>query len=247
MSGASTSFVTARFLTSDYLVQGRDNALSCPLWQSGALVAPSSGTVSIYDPANTAIVNAAAVTVAGNVATYTVPAATLPASLSRGMGWRVEWTLTVASVASVYRNSAGLVKCALAPVITDADLYRRKSGLDPSGGAPLSSLTTFQSFIDEAWVTLVGKLVGKGNLPHLVMEPSALREPHLLLTLALIFEDFATRLSETHRETADRYMDRFEKAWSELAFEYDTSDSGQSDGRRKRSASPTLWLGGFDC
>lgn len=247
MSGASTSFVTARFLTPDYLVQGRDNALSCPLWQSGALVAPSSGTVSIYDPSNTAIVNAAAVTVAGSIATYTVPAATLPASLSRGMGWRVEWTLTVASVSTVYRNSAGLVRSLLAPVITDADLFRRESGLNPTGAAPISSLSTFQDKIDEAWVTLHGRLAGKGNLPHLIMEPTTLREVHLFLTLHLIFQDFRTRLNETWKEKADEYEEKADKRWSELAFEYDSSDSGQSDGRRKRSASPTLWLGGFDC
>lgn len=246
MAGATTTFRAARLLTPDYLVRGVDNTISCPLYLGGALVAPSAGTVSVYDASNTAVVSGATVTVAGSVASYTVPAAVLPASLALGMGWRVEWTLTVAGVATVYRNTAGLVRSLLAPVVTDADLYRRESGLDPSGAAPLSSLTTFQDYIDEAWVTLHGKLVGKGSLPHLICEPAALRESHLLLTLALIFEDFKTRLSETHAQKADQYMARFEKAWSELAFEYDKSDSGQSDGRRKRSASPTLWLGGFD-
>lgn len=248
MAGSTTTFTTARFLTSDYLVQGQDTPLSCPLHRSGALVVPTQAgsTVSVYDASNRAVVSAAAVTVTDNVATYAVPASVLPSSLSRGMGWRVEWSLVVAGVATTYRNSAGLVRSQLAPMVTDQDLFRRESGLDPAGPAPLSTLTDFQDKLDEAWVTIHGKLAGKGSLPHLIMEPTALRECMIFLTLHLIFEDFKTRLGEAFGEKATKNEERFEKAWGELAFEYDTTDSGQSDGRRKRSATPTLWLGGFD-
>jgi len=244
MSGATTTFTSARFLTPDYLVRGQDNALSCPLWADGALVAPSGGTVSVYDASNNVVVNAAAVTVAGSIATYAVPAGVLPTTLALGMGWRVEWTLTVGSVATMYRNAAGLVRSRLVPVVTDRDLFRRVSGLNPAlGAAALSAeLTDYQDYIDEAWVTLHGKLTAKGSLPHLIMEPSALREPHLLLTLALIFEDFRTRLDETHGERAASYWQQYELSWRDLRFEYDSTDSGQSDGRTKRSPQPTIWL-----
>lgn len=247
MSGTSTTQLTARFLTADYLVQGQDNPLSCPLWRDGALVAPtqSGSTVTVYDTANNVVVTAA-VTVVGNIATYTLPAALVPSSLSRGMGWRVEWSLIVAGVAAPYRNNAGLVRSPLSPMITDADLFRRESALNPAGTAPISSLTDYQDFIDEAWATLIGLLVGKGSLPHLVMEPSALREPLMVLTLAGIFEDFRTRLNETWKEKAVDYRAKFDASWSSLAFEYDRSDSGQSDGRRKKSASLPVFLGGFD-
>lgn len=248
MSGATSTFRTARFLTPDYLVRGQDNAISCPLWADGALVAPTQAgsTVSIYDASNTAIVSAAPVTVAGNIATYTILAASLPASLSFGMGWRVEWSLIVSAVATPYRNSAGLVRSRLVPVVTDADLFRRESSLNPSGTAPISSLTDFQDYLDEAWITIHGQLVGKGRLPHLIMEPSALREPHILLALHLIFEDFRTRLSETWKEKSETYRARYAASWDALAFEYDSTDSGQSDGRRKRSATSTIWLCGRD-
>lgn len=248
MAGATTTFTTARFLTADYLVQGQDNALSCPLWRAGALVAPTQlgSTITIYDASNTVVVSAAAVTVAGSIATYTLPAASVPTTRQRGMGWRIEWSLVVAGATTVYRNNAGLVKSPLAPVITDGDLFRRESSLSPTSAAPISSLTDFQDFIDEAWVTIHGRIAGKGNLPHLIMEPSALREFHLLFTLHLIFEDFRTRLAETWKEKAVDYENKAKIAWEGLAFEYDTADSGRSDGRQKRSANPTLWLGGFD-
>lgn len=243
-AGSATTFRTARFLTPDYLVRGQDNVITCPLWASGALVAPtqSGSTVTVYDTSNTAIVSAAAVTVTGSIATYTIPASVLPATLSLGMGWRVEWSLVVSSVATVYRNNAGLVRSPLAPMITDADLFRRESSLNPSGGAPISSLSTFQDFVDEAWITLHGRLAGKGSLPHLIMEPSALREPLLMLTLHLVFEDFRTRLNETWADKAKDYGSKYERAWNDLRFEYDTADSGVSDGRTKRGARPSVWL-----
>lgn len=248
MSGATTTFTAARFLAPDYLVRGRDCAISCPLWRDGALVAPtqSGSTVSIYDASNALIVSAAAVTVTGSIATYTVSASSIPTSLTLGMGWRVEWSLIVSGTTAVYRNSAGLIRSPLAPMITDADLFRRESGLNPAGAAAISSLTDFQDHLDEAWVSLTGRLSSKGSLPHLIMEPTALREPMMFLALHLIFEDFRTRLNETWAEKAKDYHAKYEKAWSELTFEYDTGDSGRSAGGRKRSASPSVWLGGFD-
>lgn len=245
MSGSRTSQVSARLLTPDYLIRGQENDISCPLWQDGQLVAPTQtgSTVAVYDASNTAVVNATIV-VTGSAATYTIPAGTLPASLALGMGWRVEWSLVVNGRTTVYRNAAGLVRSQLAPVVTDQDLFRRESGLNPAGAAPISTVEDFQDYIDEAWVTLHGKLTGKGSLPHLIMEPTALREPHLMLTLHLIFEDFRTRLNETWAEKAKDYGARFEQAWQELRFEYDTTSSGQSDGRRKRAASATVWTCG---
>lgn len=246
MPGATSTYVTARFLSPDYLVQAQANAISCPLYSGGALVAPSSGTVSVYDSSGQAIVSGAAATITGSIATYSISAGTLPSTLARGMGWRVEWTLIVGGATTVYRNSAGLVRCELKPVVTDSDLFRREGGLDPAGDSPISSLTDFQDYLDEAWTTILGRLAGRGNLPHLVMEPSALRECHLLLTLHLVFEDFRTRLNETHGQKADTYHTRFEAAWSALSFEYDSTDSGRSDGRRKRAATSAVWLGGWD-
>lgn len=251
-SATDTTQITARFLTAEYLVRDADNALSCPLWRSGALVAPtqSGSTVTIIDASATTIVDAAPVTVSASIARYTVPASVLPATLPLGMGWRVLWDLVVSGETPSPRrfgNSAGLVRSQLAPVITDEDLYRRRSALDPSGPAPVSTLTTYQDFIDEAWITIHGRLVNKGSLPHLIMEPTALREVHLLLTLARIYDDFKTRLTaeKWDREAKDMYQ-AYADAWNDLRFEYDSTDSGRSDGRRKRSGSPTVWLGGFD-
>jgi hypothetical protein len=249
MSGAETSFITARLLMPNYLVQGQDNDLSCPLWQNGAIVAvtEAGSTVSVYDASGTVVVDAAAVTVDDDgIPTYTLAAALVPTTRSRGMGWRVEWSLVVNGKTKVVRNAAGLVKAAFFPVVADPDLFRREGALDPNGAAPISALTDFQDFIDEAVVTIHGRLAGKGSIWNLVMEPSALREPLLLLTLALVFEHLRTTLNETWKEKADDYRAQFKDAWDGLVFEYDATDAGASDGRRKRAGNPSVWLGGFD-
>lgn len=247
MAGASSSYVAARLLTPDYLVRGADNAIACPLWRGGGLVevTEAGSTVSIYAGSGAIIVDAEPIELVDDVARYTIPASALPASLPYGMGWRVEWSLVVDGVAALYRNSAGLIRSQLVPVVTDRDLFRRESSLDPNGAAPISSLEDYQDFRDEAWISILGRLSAKGNLPHLIMEPTALREPHMLLTLHLIFEDFRTRLNETWTEKAREYGARFEKSMNDLAFEYAPADDGIAS-RRKRGASATVWLGGFD-
>ena len=243
MSGATTSFYSARFLLPDYIVREQENDLSCPVWRDGALVAPSAGNATVYDSTDT-VIHTQAVVVSGSIATITIPAGSVPSTLTLESGWRVEWELTVGGDPFNARNKAFLVRSELVPVVTDADLFRRVSSLNPSGSAPISSVPDYQDYIDEAWVVLVGRISGKGPLPFLIMEPTALREPHLLLTLALIFEDFETRLNESYAEKATTYRERYETAFGGLRFEYDSDQDGRSDGSRKRAGSSTIWLTG---
>ena len=240
MAGSDTSHYTARLLTPDLLERGRANALSCPVYQDAALVAPDAAdTVSIYDAAGAAVVDGATITVASSIATYSyTPAATL----TLGTGWRVEWSLTLATVAHVFRNDAALVRARLYPVVTDADLFRRVSALDPSHASPLTSLTDYQDYLDEAWSEITLRLIAVGNRPNLVLEPSALRVVHRDLTLALIFDDLATRLNEAYQDQADRFRRYYEDGWARLNFEYDTDDSGAAD--QRRASTPTIWLTG---
>ena len=78
-----------RFPLPSLLERGIDTVIKAPVYQSGALVAPSAGTVTIYDDSNTARVSAAAVTITDSVATYTVTAGTT-SGLTLADGWRVE-------------------------------------------------------------------------------------------------------------------------------------------------------------
>jgi len=233
---------TARFQLPDLLERGRSNTITADIYLNGAAVTVTSGDVEIYDKNNTLVESSSFV----GSATYTfTPASTL----TLGVGWRIEWTLVISGGTYVFRNEAALVRNRLYPVITDADLFRRVSSLDPSNTTTtLSSVSDYQDYIDEAWNILNSKLIAMGNRPNLITTPSSLRESHLLLTLTLIFEDFSTRLSggdsagDQYSEAAMSYREQYADAWNGIRFEYDLDDDGQSDGNVRRPRTSVVWI-----
>lgn len=242
---------TVRLPVPDLLVRGQANTISAPIYLDGALVAPtaSGSTVFVYDGSGTAIVDGAAVTVSGSIASYTISAATLPSTLSLSDAWRVEWSLVLSAAVApdgviLARNDAQLIRHGLHPVVTDADLVRRVSSLDTTSSTVIHSLSNLQSYVDEAWTTITLRLIEAGNRPALIMSPSSLREAHLCLALALVFDDLATRLSEAYETRARAYRDQYEAAWTRLRFAYDRDDDGRADTGGRRSPVSTLWLGG---
>ena len=241
-AGSDTSPLTARFLLPDLIERGRVNVLSCPLWQSGALVAPTAlgSSLTVWDGSGVKQLDAVAVTVSGSTASYSYTPA---ASLDYSEGWRFEWTLEVATVSGVYRNDGALVRNVLYPVVADPDLYRRHRGLDPAGTSPVSTVANYQDYRDDAWATIQLRLINMGNRLNLILSPSALRECHLTLTLALIFEDFATSLNETYAERATDYRHQYKAAWDALRYTYaPRDDDDASAAQHRRAASPTVWL-----
>ena len=233
---------SARFARFEFIEQGRANTLACRVYRDGALVVPPSGTVSVYDASNTAIVSAAAVTVAvDGVCTYSLLAALVSGS-SRGDGWRIEWALTIAGTVHTFRTDASLVLRALYPSWTEADLYRLQSALDPSSTAKIHSETDFSDKIDAAFSEMERWLIQKGNRPNLIISAPSLYDWGVLLTLALIFEDFSTRLNPVYAENATMYRARAASARDSLTFVYDESDTGSRTRTTRRAGHPTVWL-----
>ena len=241
MAGASTKAHTVRWLLPDLLERGRTVTLSAPLYLDAALVEPASATVAVYDSAGNEILAATAATIASSVASYDYA---VPSTLTLGDGWRVQWELTLSGGEVLApRNDAAVVRTALRPVIDDADLFRRQGGLDPSASERMIVVDDFQRFRDESWVKIQGRLIAAGRRPWLVLSPSALREAHINLTLAMIFDEIASRTVEAgYRDTADRYRDEYRDAWSDLTLDYDEDDDGNLDARV--SGTSSFWMSG---
>ena len=232
---------TVRLPLPDFVVRDRAHTISAPVYLDGALVVPTSWSVAVYNASNTSVETGSG----SGAASHTIGSGDLTAE-TLGSGWRVEWTITLPDGTVLHpRNDAMLVRSGLWPVVTDADLYRREPSLDPGGVAPVTSRAGFQGYLDEAWTELQLRLIGLGRRPYLIMEPSALRQPHLYLALSLIFAGEASRLSDAWEQKADRYNDLYSRAWDSLAPHYDEDDDGQADSRRK-SLQPTVWLNGGD-
>lgn len=232
--------VQARLPLPDAIERGVDNLLRCPLYDDGALVAPASGTVSVYDPNGTAVVDGAAVTIASSVATYTY---TAPATLELGEGYRVEWSLVVSGDTIAPRNAAAVVRRRLRCPITDVDLFRYAPMLNPSGSDPLTSRADFDEPITEAWTSISLRLFELGNRPNLIIDPSALRMVAIHTTLALVFGAMVHPGSDGYATLAAEQRDLAEAAWRRVRLRYDATDDGVADPGRRAARRAVLWFG----
>jgi hypothetical protein len=240
MAGSETTY-TARFIGPEILEAGRNNVVSCPIYNAGALVTPASGVLTIYDPQNVAI-SAGSVTVVGGVAQATVTASALSAN-QPGDGWRFEWALTISGTAYTFRRDGSLVYRRLYPVVTDADLLR--SHTDLARRMPTTE-TSYQDYLDEAWARIESQLINTGKRPWLIMAPSALRDCHTYQTLVLIFRDFATGgPGSAEWEMMLHYEALLERAWGVLSYPQCEPTTGKAEGTPGARTSPTgtMWAG----
>lgn len=225
MAAADTTY-TARLAGPEWLVKGRANVVTCPLYRDGALVAPtqSGSTLTILRPDGTALVDAQAVTVTASVATYSVASAVL-ADEDYREGYAVEWSLLVAGTLHRFRRSGLVCRSWLFPVVTDADLIRRHSDLAeqrPSG------LASYQAYLDEAWADLCDDLRMQGNMPQRIVSSEDLRRAFLYRTLVLIFRDFRVGGGAESKwaELQAEYEALAKQAFASIAVVYDSNEDG---------------------
>jgi len=233
MSNEETIY-TVRQAYPDYLGRGRAQVVSLPIYRDGELAAPSAGTFTLYDQGTT-VLETGAVTISGNVAKYSIPAASIPSTLTLGHGYREEWDLTLADgVTKPFRRDAALVLHAPHPVITDEDI----DGYTDLARQRAADETTWQGYIDEAWKRIIGRLEGQGVFPDRIITSWSLREVHLELTFYLITSDFARTAGGRWTEIAPTHKDAYEQGWDRLRFVKDTSgDDIAEDPQKLKPAS----------
>lgn len=242
MSLAETIYA-ARFRTAELLERGRQQTMTCPTQRAGATATPTSGTITIYRPDQTVLVTAPVTVPVGGIATYTLLAAATT-SEQLGEGWLVEWALVMPDgVTHTFRNDAAVCRRTLYPVIADADLTQRHSDLP---ALLASGTSSYQAYLDESFATLQGRLISQGRRPYLIIQPSALREAHIALTLHMIFLDFQTSAGDGGRwqALAEHYLRAYTDAWNTLKFVYDETDENRVDTTAKKGAASTVWLNG---
>lgn len=220
---------TARFDTAELVQRGRSEHLSCRTYRAGqvAAVTQAGSTVAIYDGSGDSVVAATAVTVVDGVATYTLPGATT-APLQLANNWRIAWALVMGDGAThLFENRMVLCRRTPSPVITEQSIYARVRALNPEDPACITKRTEYSDVIDDAWYSLVNRLVEGGKRIELVTDPTTLREAHLTLTIARIYDDLAARINPSHRDTADSFHAQYEAAWGRLVL---PTDEGDNDG-----------------
>ena len=225
-----------------HLERDRDTPLRLGVYHAGAIVEPTSGTITIYDSSNAAVVSAAAVTIDGSdFANYTLPTATVAAK-SYGSGWRIEWSMLMPDGHThVYRFGTALVRVRHACPVTDLDLLSRRPDIAhyyPTG------FTSWQTQIDAAWDDVQDWIEGKGKRAYLITSQDALRpwvRAHALsLVSAALAGDGAA--DNAWNKRADDYAAEAQRERDTLTLEYDESDTGQASPGRRSAMQPSVWL-----
>ena len=237
---------SARFTSPDLIERAKTQQLALEVQSAGAVVAPASGTLTLRDSTNTAIVNAAAITVTNGIAEYELAAATVPATLPLAQDWIEEWTLTFADgQVHTFRRTAHLCRRRLYPVLTQAAILKRHRNLNDLVEA---TPTAIQDAIDDAWDSILARLQQDQAWPQLVMTPDSFYEVHFSLTCQRLFLDMMTNAGggdDVYAKLAEFYGEQFTQGWASLKFVYDQDESGTAPGEDDQGgASSVIYLGG---
>lgn len=227
LNPAITSY-TVRQSWGPVYVRGRSNTAAIEVWRDGALVAPESGTYTLYDPTGTEVVSDD-VTVASDVATYALTSTHLPSTAALSSLYQEVWSLVLTGGDELVRDrSVAVAVRDWSPPICDADLTADKPRL--SVGLPQGT-TTFQAWIDEAWREILGELEGIGVFPQQVMSPGRFRAWHRHLSMALYYESaaFGGRPGSNWLEMANMERERADKARATCTTRMDRDEDGKPD------------------
>jgi hypothetical protein len=230
--------------TVELLQREATNTTDITIHRNGAVVGLDSGSYTLIKPDGTKLVDAAAVTIVDNVASYTHSAASLPDTLTLGEGYIQEWSLYINELAYVFRRTCSVVRRRLYPVVYDGDLtsvYSDLASLRPS------TLSSYQPYIDDAWFTIIRRLRTEGGgLEYLVISPESMFEAHRHLTLYLIWRDFHSSLGQSNGRYLDLSQEHYklyQDEWKRINFIYDYDHDGKADEPDLRTAkTPVVYL-----
>ncbi len=228
----TTTYPTARFALPYFLVRAEANSVSCPVFENGAEVTPSAGTITVKDASGNAVVDGVAVTVSSGTATYSILAAVIPSSSALSDRWLVLWDLTIGGESRHYRNPAHIVRAPLSPVITRDDLIRRHSDL-ASWSTP--DADNLQRYVDTSFIEIERRLIEEGHRPGLILSSFAFGTTHTNLALHHAMLDGWQSMDGggKYQELAEYYRAEYEAAWKRISFAVDTDgdnaiDSGET-------------------
>lgn len=226
------------------LERARQQVSTMECWRSGALVAPTATGSSYALIGPDGLTKATpTVSVTSSIATVTLTAAMLPATLTLGEGYLEEWTLVLADATTrVIRREAALARRAFYPVVVDADLESAYPDLATFRGPAIS---TWQTFVDEAWKQIIDRLRAEGHFPYLIMSVTSFREAHKQLALHLIFNwMYLKQPADRWKTLADDHRRDFALAWGRINFVLDTDHDGLADDDARHSARKVIHFNG---
>ena len=184
---ATQNLYSPRIRIHDVFERQRSYVVDLPIYRDNDIVSPTGAFFTLNDPSGNPVIARTAVSIIANVATYTIAANELPASLELSEGYVQIWELTIGGHNYTFRKPTAISLSSLYPVISDLDLESEYSDL--ASIRPSSLGTTYQKYIDESWIQLIQRIRDMGNMEYLIMSPQSLRSAHKNLTFYLIWKD----------------------------------------------------------
>lgn len=224
----------ARLVDPGYAIEkGRNNVITCPVYDGATLTAPSSGTCTVRTSDGT--ISTGAVTVASSVAEYIITSASM-ANLDYSDDVSVEWALVMPDgVTHTFRSEGAICRVAGQQRVTVADLYRLEPYFDPNSGGAVWSQSGVDQCI-EAHLEVETELWLAGRRPYLVVSQAALRRIELLTALRMCCEALSTTGRQTFIDKAQRYAEQVQRTKQQATLHYDTSGDGRIDDPDHRSS-----------
>ena len=192
---------------------------------AGALVAPTSGTLTLTGPDGaTPLVSAGAVTITASVATYDLPTLV---GRSLGAGYTLTWALVIDSVTYTHRLDAYACDYVPASAISVLDLFTREPELKHR--VPQSQAATtrggsgegWQVQVDEAYYDLIQALLDRGESPWLIRGLTGLRAWLRSRALMLCCRALSTATDDQWDRKAGVYFAEWRAADGSLAIQHD--------------------------
>jgi hypothetical protein len=221
------------------LARGKAATVTLPIYRDGGLVVPASGTYNLVDESGVDVIAASAVSISGSIATYNISAPQLPDTLNLSEGYMEHWALVIGGDTFNFKRPCAIARSYLYPVISDLDLEAQYSDL---ASLKPASMTSYQTYIDEAWYQIILRLRELGNLEYLIMDPQALRMSHINLSCYLIFKDFdSSGLGEgRYLDLAKHHREAFSDCFKRQNWRYDLDSNDQMDDPNKRRAGQSV-------
>ena len=211
--------------------------------REGALVAPLSGTFSLFDSGGTAVIDAQAVTILDLVATYSISALELPDSLAFSELYQERWSLVMPDgTTRTPRRETAIAPFLLYPALAEIDITAGEyPGLVNELGDRFDSL---QPFLDNAWGKMLEWLFEQGQWPAMMLSTSAFRRPHREWTLYLIFKYLFRNTGGGNRWQVlmEEHKSERNAALAGLTSRIDQDKNGLPDGRSRQSAASVIHI-----
>ncbi len=228
-----------RVLYPDVLEREVPQTVSLEAWLNGALAPPDSATYTLIRPDGTAQINAAPASIVGGIATYAIPALSLPSTLAFGEMYQSRWAMTYGTQVDRPRREAAVTAFKLYPPITDIDLTR---GEYPDLINQLGDISTsLQEFIDQAYGQFVRKLWKINYWPDLIVSQHDIVDPVRQLALYLVMKAlYRSQKSANWKELMDIHAEGWKGEWSGFKARLDKDHDGLADSEDKAAATTVV-------